>query len=218
MVKSQTLQAVVVCLAGSFGWLVLLFDSGKECAILSLLLTLLIGKCMRQSIILGGGCFWCTESVFLAVRGVTSVVSGYAGGCADTANYDAVCTGNTGHVEVIKVDFDSQLIDLSDILDIFFAIHDPTTLNRQGNDIGTQYASVIFYLHASQAELINQKIHALQSQGIAVITQVRPAPPFYPAEDYHQNFFAKNPTQSYCNFAIPPKLAKLRLNFEHLLK
>lgn len=170
-----------------------------------------------QTIILGGGCFWCTESVFLAVRGVVSVVSGYMGGQADTADYESVCTGQTGHVEVIKVDFDEQIIDLSTILDIFFATHDPTTLNRQGNDIGTQYASVIFYT-SEQYEIINHKINALKSAGIAIVTQVRPILPFYKAEEYHQNFFAKNPTQGYCNFAIPPKLVKLRANFSEFLK
>lgn len=166
-----------------------------------------------QTIILGGGCFWCTEAVFAAVRGVQSVVSGYMGGTADTANYDAVCTGNTAHVEVIEVVFDEGQIDLSVILAIFFATHDPTTFNRQGNDIGTQYASVIFYTDNTQVGIIDNKINELKSMGVPVITQVKPADVFYPAESYHQNFFANNPTQGYCNFVIPPKLAKLRAGF-----
>ncbi|STZ56413.1 Peptide methionine sulfoxide reductase MsrA [Moraxella lacunata] len=171
-----------------------------------------------QEIILGGGCFWCTESVFLAVKGVISVTSGYAGGQAETADYESVCSGQTGHVEVIKVVYDEQVIDLSNILDIFFATHDPTTPNRQGNDIGTQYASVIFYTDEADLPIINDKIATLKADGINVVTRVEKAPAFYPAEDYHQNFFAKNPTQGYCNFAIPPKLQKLRAGFSTLLK
>lgn len=171
-----------------------------------------------QEIILGGGCFWCTESVFLAVKGVDSVTSGYAGGQAETADYESVCSGQTGHVEVIKVVYDEQVIDLSSILDIFFATHDPTTLNRQGNDIGTQYASVIFYTDEADLPIINDKIATLKADGINVVTRVEKAPAFYPAEDYHQNFFAKNPTQGYCNFAIPPKLQKLKAGFGEFLK
>lgn len=171
-----------------------------------------------QTIILGGGCFWCTEAVFARLKGVQSVVSGYAGGSADTANYEAVCEGDTGHIEVIKVDFDEQVIDLSSILDVFFATHDPTTQDRQGNDVGRQYASVIFYTHDRQVDIINNKINHLKQQGIAVVTEVYPAPSFYVAENYHQNFYANNPTQGYCNFAIPPKLAKLREKFGGLVK
>ncbi|MCL1623046.1 peptide-methionine (S)-S-oxide reductase MsrA [Moraxella sp. Tifton1] len=171
-----------------------------------------------QSIILGGGCFWCTQSVFTSIKGVHSVISGYAGGLADTANYESVCMGDTGHVEVVKVVFDEREIGLSVILDIFFATHDPTTLNRQGNDIGSQYASVIFYTQESQLEHITNKINHLKSQGIDIVTQSAPAPTFYPAEEYHQNFYAKNPTQSYCNFTIPPKLMKLRTAFADHLK
>lgn len=170
-----------------------------------------------QTIVVGGGCFWCVEAVFLAVKGITSVQSGYMGGTANNANYETVCTGDSGHVEVVRLEFDEQLIDLSVILDIFFATHDPTTLNRQGNDIGSQYASVIF-CHDHQKDLIANKIQSLQNQGIAVVTQVRPMMDFYPAESYHQNFFAKNPTQGYCNFMIPPKLAKLQTYFSKYLQ
>lgn len=171
-----------------------------------------------QRIILGGGCFWCTESVFLALKGVISVTSGYAGGTADTANYQAVCTGQTAHIEVIEVVFDDGVIDLSTLLDVFFATHDPTTLNRQGNDIGTQYASTIFYTDETQLGIIEQKIAQLRAAGVPVVTQVHDSPEFYPAESYHQNFYASNPNQPYCNFAIPPKLAKLRSQFATLLK
>lgn len=171
-----------------------------------------------QEIILGGGCFWCTESVFSAVKGVTSVTSGYAGGTKETADYETVCMGKSGHVEVVRVVFDEAVIDLTIILDIFFATHDPTTPNRQGHDIGTQYASVIFYHDDAQLDVIQQKIHELRQLGVAVVTRVEPAPPFYVAEVYHQNFFAKNPTQGYCNFTIPPKLQKLKLGFGEYLK
>lgn len=171
---------------------------------------------MAQRIVLGGGCFWCTEAVFLALNGVEAVVSGYMGGTADTANYQAVCTGTTGHVEVIEVTFSDDLA-LSTVLDVFFATHDPTTLNRQGNDVGTQYASVIFVTPA-QVATCQQKINELKAQGLDIVTDIRPLQPFYPAEDYHQDFFNKNPSQSFCNFAIPPKLQKLRANFAHLLK
>ncbi len=171
-----------------------------------------------QEIILGGGCFWCTESVFSEVKGVTSVTSGYAGGTKETADYETVCTGKSGHVEVVRVVFDEAVIDLTTILDIFFATHDPTTPNRQGHDIGTQYASVIFYHDDVQLDVIQQKIHELTQLGVDVVTRVEPAPPFYVAEVYHQNFFAKNPTQGYCNFTIPPKLQKLKVGFGEYLK
>ncbi|UXZ05827.1 peptide-methionine (S)-S-oxide reductase MsrA [Moraxella nasicaprae] len=169
-------------------------------------------------IVLGGGCFWCTEAVFLQLQGVLSVTSGYMGGEAQTADYESVCTGQTGHIEVILVEFDEQVIDLSTIFSVFFATHDPTTLNRQGNDIGTQYASAIFYFDDEQKHLAQTAIDELKADGVAVVTHLRQAMVFYPAEEYHQNFFAKNPTQGYCNFAIPPKLGKLREKFASLLK
>lgn len=168
-----------------------------------------------QTIILGGGCFWCTESVFSHVKGVTDVTSGYAGGDEVSANYQAVCDGNSGHVEVIKVDYDETIIPLEVILDIFFATHDPTTKDRQGNDIGSQYRSVVFYTdEALQKPTIDRVIGELRDeQGIPVVTEVHPAPAFYPAEAYHQDFYAKNPSQGYCNMVIPPKLAKLKQYF-----
>lgn len=168
-----------------------------------------------QKIVLGGGCFWCVESVFRQLQGVVNVTSGYMGGAAQTADYESVCTGETGHVEVVQVEFDG--VSLDDVLAVFFATHDPTTPNRQGNDVGTQYASVIFYGDDEQQAVAQAMIDSLKSQGVAVVTRLEPAQVFYPAEEYHQDFYAKNPTQAYCNFAIPPKLAKMREKFAHLL-
>ena len=163
--------------------------------------------------IVGGGCFWCTESVFLAVRGVHAVTSGYAGGARPNPTYEQICSGATGHAEVIAIDFDPSQISFDRILDIFFATHDPTTLNRQGNDMGTQYRSVIFYLDEAQHQKALTKIEHLKTEGIKAVTEVSPAPVFYPAETYHQNYYAKNPEQGYCSFMIPPKLSKLKQYF-----
>lgn len=171
-----------------------------------------------QTIILGGGCFWCTEAVFLSVKGVHSVTSGYAGGQAHDANYSQVCEGNTDHAEVIKVDFDPAVVSLTTLLEIFFATHDPTTPNRQGNDVGRQYRSVIFYDDDAQRSEAQAMIQRLQADGIAVVTELAPFPIFYPAESYHQDFYRRNPHQPYCNFAIPPKLAKLRQKFTAYLR
>lgn len=163
--------------------------------------------------VVGGGCFWCTDSVFRAVRGVKAVMSGYAGGARPNPTYEQICSGATGHAEVVAIDFDPTQISFERILDIFFATHDPTTLNRQGNDMGTQYRSVIFYLDDVQKQKADAKIEQLKTEGIKAVTEVSPAPPFYPAEDYHQNFYAKNPEQGYCSFMIPPKLSKLKQYF-----
>ncbi len=171
-----------------------------------------------QQALFGGGCFWCTEAVFLQLQGVQKVVSGYAGGERPNPSYEEVCGGETQHAEVILIDFDEMQISFRQLLEVFFATHDPTTLNRQGNDIGTQYRSVIYYFNAEQKSEAESVIHALKEEGLNIVTELSPAPTFYPAEDYHQNFFAKNPTQGYCNFAIPPKLNKLRSKFTTLLK
>lgn len=171
-----------------------------------------------QQALLGGGCFWCTESVFLQLKGVEKVLSGYAGGSTQNPSYEDICTGNTGHAEVILVDFDEQQITFKQLLDVFFAIHDPTTLNRQGNDIGTQYRSVIYYFNEQQKAEAEQYIEQLKADGLPIVTELSPSPTFYAAEEYHQNFFAKNPSQGYCNFSIPPKLLKLRTKFQDLLK
>lgn len=171
-----------------------------------------------QQALFGGGCFWCTEAVFLQIRGVSKVVSGYAGGHTTHPTYEEICNGDTNHAEVILIDFDESQISFKQLLDVFFATHDPTTLNRQGNDVGTQYRSVIYYLNEEQQRQSQDTIDALKAEGLNVVTELSPAPTFYPAEDYHQNFFAKNPSQGYCNFAIPPKLNKLRAKFVELLK
>ena len=171
-----------------------------------------------QTIILGGGCFWCTESVFQSVKGVQKVTSGYMGGDAATANYDAVCSGNTGHIEVIKVEFDDTVIPLEVILDIFFTTHDPTTKDRQGNDVGSQYRSVVCYTdEAAQKPTVDRTINNLRNMGIGVVSEVNHASEFFVAEEYHQNFYNKNPQQGYCSAVIPPKLSKLRKEFKQYL-
>lgn len=171
-----------------------------------------------QQALFGGGCFWCTEAVFLQLKGVDRVISGYAGGEIPNPTYDAVCEGRTNHAEVILVEFDEQQISYRQLLDVFFTSHDPTTLNRQGNDVGTQYRSVIYYFTAEQQQQAQAAIDALKAEGLRIVTELSPAPIFYAAEDYHQNFYAKNPTQGYCNFMIPPKLMKLRNKYQDLLK
>lgn len=171
-----------------------------------------------QQAVFGGGCFWCVEAVFLQLKGVQTVVSGYAGGVTQHPSYEQICEGNTQHAEVIQINFDDSQISFSQLLDVFFATHDPTTLNRQGNDVGTQYRSVIFYQDESQKQLAEQRIEEFKAEGINIVTELSPMPTFYPAEEYHQNFFARNPSQGYCNFSIPPKLMKLRSKFQDLLK
>jgi peptide-methionine (S)-S-oxide reductase len=169
---------------------------------------------------LGGGCFWCLEAAFLDVRGVTSVVSGYAGGSVPNPNYRQVCAGTTGHAEVVQVTFDNALIDYRTILEVFFTIHDPTTLNAQGADVGTQYRSVIYYHADAQRETALELIAKLtQEQAFPrpIVTEVAPLPSVYPAEDYHQNYYRQNPSQGYCQAVISPKLTKLRQKHRELL-
>ena len=171
-----------------------------------------------QQALFGGGCFWCVEAVFLQIQGVEKVVSGYAGGHTINPSYEDICKGDTNHAEVILIDFDETQITFQQLLEVFFATHDPTTLNRQGNDVGTQYRSVVYYFNEEQQQQTQGMIDALKADGLDIVTEVSPAPTFYPAEEYHQNFFARNPNQGYCNFAIPPKLNKLRSKFVELLK
>lgn len=171
-----------------------------------------------QQALFGGGCFWCVEAVFLQLCGIIQVTSGYAGGHLVEPSYEAVCSGNTGHAEVVKIDFDEEQVRYTDLLTVFFATHDPTALNRQGNDIGTQYRSVIYYYNNEQKQQAKQFIDEFKAEGVQVVTELTAAPVFYAAEDYHQNYYAKNPSQGYCNFAIPPKLNKLRSKFQGLLK
>lgn len=170
---------------------------------------------------IGGGCFWCVEAVFEPLRGVEKVVSGYAGGKTLNPTYEQICNGNTGHAEVIQVTFDPAQIGFADLLDVFFTLHDPTTRNRQGADVGTQYRSVIFYNSSEQQATAEKKIAEVNAAGIwpaPLVTEVSPLPTFYPAEDYHQGFYRENPYQPYCANVIPPKIAKLRKHFADRLK
>ncbi len=173
-----------------------------------------------EDIVLGGGCFWCTEAVYLELRGVVHVESGYSGGFVENPTYKLVCMGITGHNEVIKVTFDPKVIGLKDILDVFFTIHDPTTLNRQGNDVGTQYRSSIFYVSDDQRE-IAEAAFAEANTNIwdgKIVTEVMPMSNYYPAEDYHQNYYNQNTEQGYCNFIITPKVSKFRKMWAAKLK
>lgn len=171
---------------------------------------------MLDTIVLGGGCFWCVESVFQSVGGVKEVESGYAGGHTKNPDYKSVCSEKTGHAEVVKVSFDTEKISLGEILEIFFVTHDPTTPNRQGNDVGTQYRSIILYHSIEQKDIAQEVISRLNNNGTfdrTIVTEVVELTEFYRAEEYHQNYFKKNPNQPYCVFSIPPKLKKLKKYF-----
>ncbi len=170
---------------------------------------------------LGGGCFWCLEAAYDQLKGVESVESGYMGGPVQNPTYEAVCMGNTGHAEVVQVTFDPTVISYRELIEIFLAIHDPTTLNRQGNDVGTQYRSAIFYHSEEQQEIAKGVIEAFTNENIfdkPIVTQVVPAETFYIAEDYHQEYFARNPSQPYCAYLINPKVVKFRQQFATKLK
>jgi peptide-methionine (S)-S-oxide reductase len=170
---------------------------------------------------LGGGCFWCVEAVFQETAGIISVVSGYMGGAKPNPTYEEVCSGKTGHVEVVQLTFDPSVISYEDILKIFFTVHDPTTLNRQGNDVGTQYRSVIFYHSPEQEQTAIVVIAELTADKIfesRIVTAVEPAKEFYPAEDYHQRYFENNPYQPYCAFVVAPKVQKFRRKFADRMK
>jgi len=163
---------------------------------------------------LGGGCFWCVEAVLEQQEGVLSVVSGYAGGHVDKPSYRAVVSGNTGHAEVVQVEYDPKLISYDEILEIFWRAHDPTTLNRQGNDVGTQYRSIILYHNEEQKAAALKSIEGIQAEfSDEIVTQVEPLDAFYKAEAYHQDYYIKNPRQSYCMYVIRPKLKKLGLEY-----
>jgi peptide-methionine (S)-S-oxide reductase len=175
----------------------------------------------KKVAVFGGGCFWCTEAVFDELRGVISVVSGYAGGDVKNPTYEQVCGGRTGHAEVIRIEFDPDQIAFRDLLTVFFATHDPTTLNRQGNDVGTQYRSAILYADDEQKHEAESFIKELQAAGAfskPIVTTLEPLTDFYEAEDYHQKYYANNPYQPYCQVMIPPKLNKLHKQFAELLK
>jgi len=175
----------------------------------------------REVATLGGGCFWCVEAVFDELRGVERVESGYAGGATQNPTYRQVCAGTTGHAEVIQVTFDPQVTSFKEILDVFFTVHDPTTLNRQGADIGTQYRSVIFYHDDKQkavAERVIEELNAAHVWDAPIVTEIAPLPDFYPAEDYHQEYFRLNGEQPYCRAVVAPKMAKFRKQFSERLK
>jgi peptide-methionine (S)-S-oxide reductase len=170
---------------------------------------------------LAGGCFWCLEAVFDNLKGVSAVESGYMGGRKPNPTYAQVCDGDTGHAEVVQVHFDPKVLDFRDLLDVFFVIHDPTQLNRQGNDVGTQYRSAIFYHSPEQKAAAEEVIAALDAEKLwdgRIVTEVVPATGFYVAEDYHQEYFANNPQQPYCMFVVAPKVAKFRKQFLERLK
>ncbi|QEE51533.1 peptide-methionine (S)-S-oxide reductase MsrA [Flavobacterium alkalisoli] len=174
-----------------------------------------------ETAIFAGGCFWCTEAFFTELKGVDKVVSGYIGGNTKNPTYREVCSGTTGHAEAIKITYNPDEIAYEDLLEIFFATHDPTTLNRQGADVGTQYRSEIFYTTPEQKTAAENFIKLLEDQKIfdkKIMTRVTEAPTFYPAEDYHQDYFALNPDQPYCRAVIEPKMAKLKKNYKSKLK
>jgi peptide-methionine (S)-S-oxide reductase len=174
-----------------------------------------------ETAVLGGGCFWCLEAVYNELRGVERVISGYAGGRVPHPSYEQVCTGRTGHAEVVQVTFDPAQLAYRDLLEVFFTIHDPTTLNRQGADVGTQYRSIILYQTPEQEQTARAVIAEINASGIwpnPIVTQVEPLDRFYPAEAYHQNYFERNPYQPYCQIVIAPKVAKARQKFLARLK
>lgn len=169
--------------------------------------------------VLGGGCFWCLAAVYLEARGVTRVESGYTGGTVPAPTYEQICTGQTGHAEVVRLEFDPAVISYHDLLEIFFTLHDPTTLNRQGNDVGTQYRSVIYYQSAEQEKVARKVIAEMAGVWDApIVTELAPAQPYYPAEDYHQNYFEQHPLQGYCAFVVASKVAKFRAMYANRLK
>ena len=174
----------------------------------------------HEVLVLGGGCFWCTEAVFKMLRGVSSVLPGYAGGTKENPTYSEVCDGTTGHAEVVRLEYDPHLVKVEDLLTVFFGSHDPTTLNRQGNDVGTQYRSVIFYTTEAQKNIANsfiKEINDSSPEGRKVVTDVLPLPKFYEAEDYHKDYFARNPGNPYCEVIINPKLEKVQAKYANLL-
>ncbi len=175
---------------------------------------------MMKEITFGAGCFWCVEACFNEVRGVKSVTPGYMGGKASTANYKDVCTGNTNHAEVAKIEYDDEVISFEKLLELFWFIHNPTQLNRQGNDIGSQYRSVIFYYENSQKELANEyksKLIKMQVWDKPIVTEILPANVFYPAEKYHENYLKNNPDNPYCQSIVRPKVDKFKEVFKNLI-
>lgn len=176
---------------------------------------------IAESVAFGGGCFWCTEAVFLVLKGVIAVTPGYAGGETPNPTYEQVSSGKTGHVEVILVEYNSETISFEKLLDVFFESHDPTTLNRQGNDVGTQYRSILLYTSAAQrgeAENYIKKLSDLKKYSEPIVTELVSLTAFYPAEEYHKNFYAKHPNETYSELIIKPKLEKIRGKYSEILK
>jgi peptide-methionine (S)-S-oxide reductase len=174
----------------------------------------------KEVAVIGGGCFWCIEAVFKMLKGVTSVLPGYSGGEMVNPTYDQVSNGNTGHAEVIRIEYDPTLVRYRDLLTVFFASHDPTTRNRQGHDVGTQYRSVIFYTNEAQkkdAEVFIAKLNESNEKGAPIVTDIEPLKEFYEAEDYHKNYYANNKEAMYCELVINPKLEKVQRDFAQLL-
>lgn len=172
-----------------------------------------------QIAVFGGGCFWCTEAIYQELKGVLAVMPGYAGGTTPNPTYEQVCTGRTGHAEAIRVEFDADQISFKTLLTVFFGTHDPTTLNRQGNDVGTQYRSIILTTSPEQKKEAEAYIEEAQKElSVPIVTEIKPLEKFYEAEDYHQNYYARNSGQPYCSFVIDPKLTKLKEKFRELLK
>lgn len=173
----------------------------------------------EEKALLGGGCFWCIEAVYNRVKGVHSAISGYAGGANPDPTYKEVCTGTTGHAEVVEITYDPDIVSYEDLLDIFWVIHDPTTLNRQGADTGTQYRSVIYYYDEEQRDAAEAAMEQAQASfADPIVTELSPAPEFFPAETYHQNYYALNPMQGYCQVVIAPKVQKFMTKFSDRLK
>lgn len=174
-----------------------------------------------KTIILGGGCFWCIEAVFVRIKGVVSAISGYAGGIKSDPTYEQVSSGSTGHAEVVKVEYDPKIVSLDDLLSAFFYVHDPTSVNRQGEDVGEQYRSMILYTDLEQKEAVEkfiEKLEKLKAYDRPIVTEVKPFSDFYKAEEYHQQYFEKNPHHSYCQIVIAPKIEKLKEKFNELVK
>ncbi|MDP3745335.1 MAG: peptide-methionine (S)-S-oxide reductase MsrA [Methylotenera sp.] len=173
----------------------------------------------EQTAVFAGGCFWCTEPVFSQLKGVSKVVSGYIGGHTQNPSYKAICNGDTGHAEAIKITFDADQVSFETLLEMFFVSHDPTTSNRQGNDVGTQYRSAVFCQNDTQRDAVKKMIAELNAANLfnaPIVTQINSAEIFYPAEDYHQYYFANNPNQPYCLAVAAPKVAKIRAKYAHL--